>query len=385
MLSSFDSRFVFQLRSYCPPDEQLLGFPRPCRAERSILVDEDKVTIGDIDDHVELAVAAHIQGGEGHYGQVLSLADQGRAEVDFGLRGIPSWELDHLDMTVEVDSNEMAGVAGGVGMSDHPVDLVGPRTAVVPVILGHLPPRGEQAQDDPAQKHGAEGQPEKEQPMGAMRPSRRRGQEGWLSRLLYAESTTARRDGVTRGERGSSPYRGGDWAGPGATPARPHPGRRPPRRQEPGAGMAVSVGGGSSWSYEHLLVLSGSSPFRGEKGRPVLLLALPDRWVSHRPADHLKRAGDRPSSSGHRHREGERGDQDELVLRLFPSGARRRDEGHLQGEPQFPPAAVEDLDRLRGHQGTPQVFDHESWARCLHESADEGAVTLLPAGAATQQ
>ncbi len=219
MLSSFDSRFVFQLRSYCPPDEQLLGFPRPCRAERSILVDEDKVTIGDIDDHVELAVAAHIQEGEGHYGQVLSLADQGRAEVDFGLRGIPSWELDHLDMTVEVDSNEMAGVAGGVGMSDHPVDLVGPRTAVVPVILGHLPPRGEQAQDDPAQKHGAEGQPEKEQPMGAMRPSRRRGQEGWLSRLLYAESTTARRDGVTRGERGSSPYRGGDWSGPSMSSA----------------------------------------------------------------------------------------------------------------------------------------------------------------------
>src|SRR5216684_793119 len=68
-------------------------------------------------------------------------------------------------MTVDVDSNEVAGMRDTVAMPHHGIGLKRARSAVVPIVLGDLPPLGEHGQEHPTGKHGEHEKPNKDHPM----------------------------------------------------------------------------------------------------------------------------------------------------------------------------------------------------------------------------
>ena len=63
-------------------------FARACRAELSVVIDEDKVTVLDVDNHVGFAIPVHILEGESHHRQVLPRTNQGWTDVDLGFGSI---------------------------------------------------------------------------------------------------------------------------------------------------------------------------------------------------------------------------------------------------------------------------------------------------------
>ena len=99
------------------------------------------------------SVMIHVLKRERDRGQAFPWADQRWADVDLAAAGVVSGDFYHLKVPVEVQRDEMAqGVLGG-SMPNIPVNFKRSRSAIVPVVLGDLPPRRHHGeQDGPCQQ-----------------------------------------------------------------------------------------------------------------------------------------------------------------------------------------------------------------------------------------
>ncbi|HEX9133540.1 MAG TPA: hypothetical protein VF844_14710 [Ktedonobacteraceae bacterium] len=109
---------------------------------------------GDPHEQVGLTVAVDILEAQRDRGELLPLPKQDRAAIDPGFGRVARRQLDDQDVSVQVKSEEVAGMSGRVVVvSDHGVGLEGAWPAVVPIVLGRLPPDPQRGQGDPAQDH----------------------------------------------------------------------------------------------------------------------------------------------------------------------------------------------------------------------------------------
>src|SRR5712692_506480 len=140
--------FLSWFRSGYPCGAFLLerhAFPRFGRTKLAVVVDKDKMTLLHVENHVRDAVPIDILEGKRDHCQVLPRADERWPDVDLPFGGVPTWELDHLDLSGEIEYEEVTGMGHTVVVPYYRVSLEGARSPVVPVILGDLPPRGQQA------------------------------------------------------------------------------------------------------------------------------------------------------------------------------------------------------------------------------------------------
>ena len=86
-------------------------FLRSGRAKTSIFVDENDLGLLEVDDHVWIAVATHIDKAECHWHQIGACIIQLRTKIHARFGAISPGELDDLDTALQVDGDEVAGVA----------------------------------------------------------------------------------------------------------------------------------------------------------------------------------------------------------------------------------------------------------------------------------
>ena len=110
-------------------------------------------------------IAIHVLERQRDGREILSIAEQYRPEIDHGMRAVPTRALDDLHMPVQIDGKEMARTGGRVVVSNDSIRLERARPAVVPVILGDLPPVEEHTSPNPQRKHRQHPNPKYEYPM----------------------------------------------------------------------------------------------------------------------------------------------------------------------------------------------------------------------------
>ena len=68
--------------------------------ELTIVVNKNKVTALDIDDHIELTIPGHILKRKSHCSQVLAWSNQGWPNINLRFRGVPARKFNDLDMAL---------------------------------------------------------------------------------------------------------------------------------------------------------------------------------------------------------------------------------------------------------------------------------------------
>ena len=82
-----------------------------CRAKRAIYIDENKMGVLHIDDHIRQAIPIHILKRECDRCKILSLPDEYRSIEYSRFRGVPPGKLDNDDVVIQINSNEVTWVA----------------------------------------------------------------------------------------------------------------------------------------------------------------------------------------------------------------------------------------------------------------------------------
>src|SRR5205809_5398915 len=118
-----------------------------------MVIYEYEMAIPYIDNHIELAISIDILECQGHRCQILPITDQGRANEYPGFCAITARKFYDLYVTVQVQGNEMARVGERVIMAYYNICLKRTRTAIMPVVLGGLPPTSSGSEDDPSNEH----------------------------------------------------------------------------------------------------------------------------------------------------------------------------------------------------------------------------------------
>lgn len=95
------------------------------RAKPSILIDIHDTRFFEMNNHIRLMVAIHIDKAERHRYQIRSRTIQLRPEVDTRLRAIAPWQFDDLDATMEIDDDKMTGRARRFVVAHIDIDLEG--------------------------------------------------------------------------------------------------------------------------------------------------------------------------------------------------------------------------------------------------------------------
>ena len=123
------------------------------RAKTSTVVDIDDISILEMDNHIGAMVAVDIHETECHRDELLAVPVELWADIDARFRGIAARKFNHLDATVEIQRDKVAGIARRVVMPDHRIDLKRARAPVMNVIPGGVPPVDGQRQQRPQHQH----------------------------------------------------------------------------------------------------------------------------------------------------------------------------------------------------------------------------------------
>jgi hypothetical protein len=89
---------------------QLNILTSPLWAKRSILIDKYKATILYAHDHISFSITIDIFKAQRHRGEILSLAYQYRANIDFCFGAISTGTFDNFNAPPQVQGNKMARV-----------------------------------------------------------------------------------------------------------------------------------------------------------------------------------------------------------------------------------------------------------------------------------
>src|SRR6266852_6762244 len=106
-----------------------------CRAKSSLHVDVHEPRLLEMDNHIWLMVALHIDETQGDGDQVIAATIELGADVDTCFRGVPARKLDYFDTPFEVHSNKVAGISRRVVLPHHRIDLEGAGSSVVNMVL----------------------------------------------------------------------------------------------------------------------------------------------------------------------------------------------------------------------------------------------------------
>ena len=136
-----------------------------CRAKRAIYMDENKMGVLHIDDHIGQAITIHILKRESDRCKILSLPDEYRSIVYSRFRGIPPRKLDYDDMVIQIHNNEVTWVARRVIVTNNSVGLERARAAIMQIVLGYLPPISQSGKGNPANNHDKDSQANKYKPV----------------------------------------------------------------------------------------------------------------------------------------------------------------------------------------------------------------------------
>src|SRR5579864_9084903 len=136
-----------------------------CRAKRAIYIDENKMGVLHIDDHIGQAISIYILKRESDWCKILSLPDEYRSSVNSRFRGVPPRKLDYDDMVIQIKSNEVTWVSRRVIVTNNSVGLERARAAKMQIVLGYLPPISQSTKGNPANNHDKYSQADKYKPV----------------------------------------------------------------------------------------------------------------------------------------------------------------------------------------------------------------------------
>src|SRR6266567_109744 len=118
-----------------------------CRSEASPGVHKRGALLSIEQEHIQLAVSIEIAKREGDRHQVLPWPVKDRACIEYGFTRVSPWELDHLQVTVQIEREKMACARP---MPDRHIHLEGAWISIVHLILVALPPGESQVQPSPS-------------------------------------------------------------------------------------------------------------------------------------------------------------------------------------------------------------------------------------------
>src|SRR5579883_458280 len=110
------------------------------RSESPLTVDKDNPGGLEEDQHIRQFVPIDICKFERDRSLVGVGAEKLWPQIDARVRSIPAGKFDNFDLSVKIDGKIMAGIAWGVAMPDHRIDLEGPGIAVMKIIHRIVPP-----------------------------------------------------------------------------------------------------------------------------------------------------------------------------------------------------------------------------------------------------
>src|SRR6266571_8934707 len=107
------------------------------------MVEEDYDIAFHMQFQIGLAIAVDVLEREGNRHLIVSRTIERRSNIDLNSRRISSCQFDHLNVSMEVQGNEVTWMSRTISMADHGIGLVRARMAVGEIVLALLPPRGE--------------------------------------------------------------------------------------------------------------------------------------------------------------------------------------------------------------------------------------------------
>ncbi len=108
--------------------------------EEFAIVEKDDALILYMDNQVGFAVSIGIAYLARDGGQVLPIAEQYRPDVDMGMGGVATGELDNLHVPVQINKDKVRLCFGAVVVTHDGIHLRGAWVAVVQVVLVDAPP-----------------------------------------------------------------------------------------------------------------------------------------------------------------------------------------------------------------------------------------------------
>src|SRR5258706_5046646 len=106
-----------------------------------------------------MPVMVHIFKGKRDGGELLSRADQDRADVDLALARLIPWYFNDDDMLLKIFRDEVTRWVAGGPMSHLGIGLVGPGHPILPVVVYLLPPSAQCTDSQPAHHHDTHSSP----------------------------------------------------------------------------------------------------------------------------------------------------------------------------------------------------------------------------------
>src|SRR6266699_6026606 len=144
-------------------------FTWPKRPELPAVIKIGNVGIGYRNNHVRLAVSVHIFESDGHDCQVLPVPVQGQALIEFGFCRIPCRKLNHFNVGAEVKRDKMAWTPFAVVIvADDGIGLEGAGSAIMPVVLRHIPPLYRYSSKYPQGEHCCHANAKDQRPMDTL-------------------------------------------------------------------------------------------------------------------------------------------------------------------------------------------------------------------------
>ncbi len=130
-----------------------------------LLVEENIRAVCYMDNQVEPSVSVHVLKTERDRGQLFTSPEKRGADIHSALAGIVAWYLNDDDVLVKVLGDEMTVRVLGRSVSNIGIHLVGARSSILPVVLGHLPPVRHDIQQDRTGNQKEQDKPDPKEPV----------------------------------------------------------------------------------------------------------------------------------------------------------------------------------------------------------------------------
>ena len=117
-----------------PPSNAL----RVTLLKRFPIVEEDEHLPHEMQHQIGPPIVIDILKAERNRIHILTLPVEGWPYVDDGLAGVSAWQLDHVQVSMQIDGNEVTGMAGTIAVPHHGIGLIGARIAIVQIVLPAL-------------------------------------------------------------------------------------------------------------------------------------------------------------------------------------------------------------------------------------------------------
>jgi hypothetical protein len=123
------------------------------RAETPPVVDVDDLGILEVNHQIRSVIASDIDKAQRHWHQVRVCTIELRPDEDTRFGGVTPWELDDLDVPMQVERDKMAWIARRVVMTDNGIGLKRSGASIVQIVPRGIPPADRHGHQCPQREH----------------------------------------------------------------------------------------------------------------------------------------------------------------------------------------------------------------------------------------